>query len=232
MAAGAALAMVTARKGVAMVVQDVMTVNVASVGRNATLKQVAETMASRGVSGVPVVNAAGRVLGVVTERDLIVKGASRGVGLIGRLWTPAAVDDRRLAATTAGEAMTAPALTIAPDRPLAEAAWVMVERDVNRLPVVRDDKLVGIVSRADLVRAFTRSDTEIWEELEGELGGRALWRTPAVFDVAGGRVRVSGRVEGRSDVDLVEALVWRVPGVVSVDVSAVEMPQARHTANG
>jgi CBS domain-containing protein len=215
-----------------MVVQDVMTVNVASVGPNATLKQVAATMASRKVSGVPVVNADGRVLGVVTERDLIVKGASRGLGLIGRLWTPAAVDDRRLAATTAGDAMTAPPLTIAPDRPLAEAAWLMVERDVNRLPVVLDDRLVGIVSRADLVRAFTRSDTEIFEDLERELGGRGLWQEPAEFDVSGGRVHVSGRVEEPWDVDLVEALVWRIPGVVSVDVSNVESPQARHTANG
>jgi len=98
----------------------------------------------------------------------------------------------------------------------------MVERDVNRLPVVRDHRLVGIVSRGDLVRAFARPDREIWEDLQREIGGRDLWRTPAVFDVAGGVVRVSGRVESGSDAEVVEALVWRVPGVVSVDVSPVE----------
>jgi CBS domain-containing protein len=205
-----------------MNVQDVMTVNVASIGQNATLKQVAEVMTSRRVSGLPVVNADGRVLGVVSEQDVIVKCANRGIGLIGRIWTPAAVDERRLAATTAGEAMTAPAVTIAPDRPVAEAAWLMVERDVNRLPVVRDHRLVGIVSRGDLVRAFARPDGEIWEDLQREIGGRDLWRTPAVFEVSGGRVRVSGRVEARSDAELVEGLVWRVPGVVSVDLSDVE----------
>jgi CBS domain-containing protein len=204
-----------------MKVQDVMTSNVASIGQNATLKQVAEVMTSRGVSGVPVVNAEGRVLGVVSERDIILKCASRGVGVIGRFWTPAAVDERRLAATTAREAMTAPAVTIAPDRPLSEAAWLMVERDVKRLPVVRGHRLVGILSRGDLVRAFTRPDGEIWEDLERELGGRDFWLAPAVFDVSGGRVRVSGRVEARADSELVEAVVWRVPGVVSVDLSGV-----------
>ena len=171
---------------------------------------------------MPVINAEGRVLGVVSERDIIVKCASHGVGAIGRIWTPADVDERRLTATTAGEAMTAPAVTIAPDRPVAEAAWLMVERNVNRLPVVRDHRLVGIVSRADLVRAFTRPDGEIWEDLQRDLGGSEFWRTPAVFDVSGGRVRVSGHVEAESDSELVEAVVWRVPGVVSVDLSGVE----------
>lgn len=154
---------------------------------------------------------------------LLLKAASRSVGLIGRLWMPAAVDDRRLGATTAGEAMTAPAVTIAPDRPVTEAAWLMVERNVNRLPVVRDGKLVGIISRGDLIRVFTRSDGDIWEELQRELRGRDLWLTPeeVEFKVTGGRVQVSGRVETQWAAELVEAFVWRVPGVVSVDCSGV-----------
>jgi CBS domain-containing protein len=210
-------------KEASMNVQDVMTTNVAAIGQGATLKQVAEVMADRGVSGVPVVNADGHVLGVVSEADIIVKAASRSVGLIGHFWTPAAVDDRRLAATTAGEAMTAPAVTIAPDRPITEAAWLMVQRNVNRLPVVRDGKLVGIISRGDLIRVFIRSDREIWEELQSELGGRDLWLAPeeVKFEVTGGRVRISGHVETPAAAELVEGVAWRVPGVVSVDCSEV-----------
>jgi CBS domain-containing protein len=70
-------------------------------------------------------------------------------------------DLAKLRAHTAGEAMTAPALTIEPSQPVAEAARRMVDRGVNRLPVVEDGRLVGIVTRADLVRLFTRSDEEI-----------------------------------------------------------------------
>ena len=158
-------------------------------------------MAERGISGLPVVNANGHVLGVVSGADIIVKAASRGMGLIGRLWTPAGVDDRRLAATTAGEAMTTPAVTTAPDRAVTEAAWLMVERNVNRLPVVREDKLVGIISRGDLIRVFVRSDSDIWEELQSKLRGRDYWLAPDDVEVkvAGGpgpHIRSSG-VENR-----------------------------------
>ena len=212
-----------------MNVEDVMTANVASVGQDATLKQVAEVMAERGISGLPVVNADGHVLGVVSEADIIVKAASRSMGLIGHLWTPAGVDDRRLAATTAGEAMTAPAVTTAPDRAVTEAAWLMVERNVNRLPVVREDKLVGIISRGDLIRVFVRSDSDIWDELQSKLHGRDYWLAPDDVEVkvAGGRVQISGPVESKIAAELVEAVAWRVPGVVSVDCSEVTWREPR-----
>ena len=206
-----------------MKVRDVMTVNVAAVGQEATLKQVAEVMVERGFSGVPVINSERRVLGVVSEADIIVKAASRpeSAGILGRLFVPKAVDERHLAATTAGEAMTAPAVTIDADQSVAEAARVMVERQVNRLPVLVDGNLAGIVSRADIVRAFTRSDREIWEELRNDILPRKLWISPEELDVTvtGGRVKVAGRVTTRTDADLIKAFAWRVPGVVSVDCS-------------
>jgi CBS domain-containing protein len=207
-------------------VEDVMTRVVVTVGPTATLKQVAQIMGTRRVSGLPVINADRRVLGVVSEADIIVKAASRSIGLIGRLWTPAKVDARRLAATTAGEAMSVPAVTIAPDRPVSEAAWFMVQREVNRLPVVRDGTLIGIISRADLIRMFSRSDAEILADLQQDLDRRNLWLAPDEVEltVDGGRVRVSGRVETQGAADLVEGFVWRVPGVVSVDCSGVTYP--------
>jgi predicted transcriptional regulator len=133
------------------------------------------------------------------------------------------VDERRLAATTAGEAMTAPAVTVEADESVAEAARLMVEQAVNRLPVVIDDKLVGIVSRADIVRTFTRSDIEIWEELRNDILPRQLWISPETLDVTvtGGRVKVTGQVATRTEAQLVEAFAWRVMGVVAVDCSAL-----------
>ncbi|HXV57404.1 MAG TPA: CBS domain-containing protein [Gaiellaceae bacterium] len=203
-----------------MQVKDVMTVNVATVGPGATLKQAAETMVRRGVSGLPVVDEEARVLGVVSEADIIVKAAGRPerAGAFGRLFAPAAADERRLAAETAGDAMTSPAVTVEADESAAEAARLMVEHGVNRLPVLVDGKLAGIVSRADLVRTFTRPDEETLEELRDVLR-RILWLEPDRFElrVEGGKVTVAGRTETRTERQLVEAFAWRVPGVVSVD---------------
>jgi CBS domain-containing protein len=206
-----------------MKVRDVMTVNVGAVGQEATLKQVAELMVARQISGVPVVNAERRVLGVVSEADIIAKVASRpeSAGILGRVFTPKGVDERRLVATTAGEAMTPQPVTIEAEQSVAEAARLMVDHGVNRLPVVSDGKLAGIVSRADIVRAFTRSDSEIWEELRNDVIPTKLWISPEELDVTvvGGRVKVSGQVRTRTVAELIEAFAWRVPGVVSVDCS-------------
>jgi CBS domain-containing protein len=182
-------------------------------------------MTDRRVSGLPVVNADGRMLGVVTEADIIVKAASRPetLGVVGEIFRSPAVDDRHLAARTAGEAMTSSAVDVGPDLSVAEAARLMVEHRVNRLPVVEDGKLVGIISRADVVRAFTRSDADIWEELRKDVLEGALWLDPDELDieVVGGRVKIAGRVESRTIANLIAAFAWRVPGVVSVDCSKV-----------
>jgi CBS domain-containing protein len=205
-----------------VLVKDVMTVNVAAVGPEATLKEAAEAMIRRGVSGLPVVDEEGTVLGVVSEADIIVKAAGRPerAGAFGRLFAPEAADERHLAAETAGEAMTSPAVTVEAGQSTAEAARLMVEHGVNRLPVVVDGKLAGIVSRADLVRTFTRPDPEILEELRDVLG-RILWLEPEAFelDVEAGKVTIAGTTETRTERQLVEAFAWRVPGVVSVDCS-------------
>jgi CBS domain-containing protein len=127
------------------------------------------------------------------------------------------------AARTAGEAMTAPALTIAPERPAAAAARLMLDHGVHRLPVVRDGVLVGIVTRADLVRAFSRSDEEIAREIRNDVLRRALWVEPGSVDVTvdRGEVVLAGEIEARSDAAVLRKLVQRVPGVVSVRSSVL-----------
>lgn len=208
-----------------MVVADVMSTDVAYVGPEASLKQVAELMVERRISGVPVVDAEHRVLGVVSEADIVVKSVTRPAAgdLVARLSGRETADERRLNATTAYEAMTEPALTIAPDRPLSEAARVMLDAGVNRLPVVTGARLAGIVTRGDLVRAFVRPDGDIWEELRAEVAARRLAASPDALeiDVRAGRVTMRGPVAAPEAVPALEALARRVPGVVSVDSSGV-----------
>ena len=95
----------------------------------------------------------------------------------------------------------------------------MIEEGVNRLPVVdHDDRLIGIITRADLVRAFVRSDAEVEHEIREEVLLRTLWLDPGVVEVEvdGGEVKLTGEVETKADAEAVPALVERVPGVVAV----------------
>jgi CBS domain-containing protein len=212
-----------------MRVADVMTTDVLTVNSETPLREVAALLAERRISGLPVVDE-GRVVGVVSEGDILAK--ERGPGSAGPAWFGVLFGDRataelKLEARTAGTAMTAPALTIAPERPVAEAAGVMVDEGVNRLPVVDSDgKLLGIVTRADLVRAFVRTDDELAEEIRDGVLLRALWIPPGDVDVAvdEGVVTLRGEVENRPTAELRPDFVRRVPGVVAVrsDVTSTD----------
>ena len=139
-----------------LTVRDVMTEDVAAVPPGATLLEVARLMDERRVSGLPVVDGGGRVLGVVSEADLLLKGR----WLVDRL----DVGQRLMfEIRVAGEAMSAPAVTIGPTSSLATAGRRMLAHDVNRLPVVEAGDLVGIVTRSDLVRGFSRGEAALAE---------------------------------------------------------------------
>jgi CBS domain-containing protein len=210
-----------------LTVRDVMTRSVISVRRTTPLKEVAQALIDNGISGLPVVDVDGAVLGVVSEADLLVKGqgaeAIRHRPLARFLGesreTRAQLD--KLGATSAGDAMTAPAITITSGRSIHEAAAVMTARRVNRLPVVDDGRLVGIVSRADLVRAYVRSDEQLEEAIRQDVILRILWLDPALFSVVvkDGVASISGRVQRRSTAEMIEHSVRMVPGVVDVHVS-------------
>ncbi|HSL64603.1 MAG TPA: CBS domain-containing protein [Gaiellaceae bacterium] len=204
-----------------MKVKELMTTDVATVTPETSLKEVASILAARGISGIPVVDAEAHVLGVVSEADILLKeqGRTRESGRFAWFLEPKSVGDTaKLAARTAGEAMTSPAVTVGPERPASAAARIMVERAVNRLPVVKDERLVGIVTRADLVRAFTRPDDVIEREIRTEVVERALWLAPDTIDVEvrEGEVELTGELATQTDAEVLERLVGRVPGVVSV----------------
>jgi CBS domain-containing protein len=208
-----------------MHVQDVMTEDVATVRPETPLKEVAALLVEKRISGLPVCDADGALLGVVSEADILVKEEGvepeRRRALAWLLRGDNGTD--KIAATTAGEAMTSPAVTIDPRRPVSDAARLMIERSVNRLPVVEGARLVGIVTRADLVAAFTRSDEEIRREIVDELLVRTLWIEPGLLrvDVDEGRVTISGQVDTQTELELAAAFIRRVPGVVDVDATGL-----------
>jgi CBS domain-containing protein len=143
-----------------MKVAEAMSVDVVSVPPETPLKDAAALLERHGISGLPVLEG-GTVVGVVSEADIVARSTGRreSKGILGVLF--GARNEEDVAHTHVREAMSSSAITIAPGRQVAEAARVTVERRVNRLPVVDDLRLVGIVTRADLVRAFVRSDEEL-----------------------------------------------------------------------
>jgi CBS domain-containing protein len=219
------LRMTALSRGGRMKIRDVMVREVTTVAPETSLKDVASVLAERGISGLPVVDSGGAVVGVVSEADILVKeraGSGRRGGVLGWLLGTSGVDEAaKLEARTAGEAMTSPAITVEPDRSVAYAAGVMVDRGVNRLPVVDGGELLGIVTRADLVRAFTREDGELAREIREDVVLKQFWIAPetVTVEVRRGEVRISGEVEKKSVAELLASFVERVPGVVAVNSS-------------
>jgi len=207
-----------------MRVRDLMQSDVWTTNPDESLKNVARTLVENRISGMPVCDPEGRVVGVISEGDILFKERGRpeqrpaplGWLLDGGTRT----DLKKATARTVADAMTAPAVTIRPSSTATAAAKLMIEEGVNRLPVVtQDGRLLGIVTRADLVRAFTRQDAEIAMEIQKDILQRVLWAEPSAIEISvrEGEVEVAGELETRTDVEIFEQLVERVPGVVSVE---------------
>jgi CBS domain-containing protein len=164
------------------------------------------------------------VLGIVSEGDILAKERAE-VPERSRLWAalhPGELDEIvvKLEARTAGEAMSSPVVTIRPGASLAEAAGLMIDSRVNRLPVVDwDGTLLGILTRSDLVRAFRRTDEEIRSEIVDEVALGMFWIPPETLrvDVRDGAVKLAGQVETSDTAELLAAFARRVAGVVTVD---------------
>jgi CBS domain-containing protein len=214
-----------------MIVRDVMTENVFTVTAETPLKVVATRMLEYAVSGMPVVEEEDQVVGVVSETDILFKErrAPDRKGVVD--WLLHYAEDPPLAkldARTAGEAMTTPAVTIASGRSVADAATLMLDVRVDRLPVVDGGRLVGILTRSDLVRAFTRSDEVIEREIREEGVLRRFWTGPSNVTVAveDGNVLLEGRVDTQELADSLVRFAELTPGVVSVE-SKLKWPKAR-----
>jgi CBS domain-containing protein len=204
-----------------MKVRHVMTETVFTVTPDTPLKAVATRMLEYGISGMPVVDGE-RVLGVISETDILFKErvAPGRKGLVD--WLVHYAEDPPLAkleARTAGEAMTTPAVTIAPERTVADAAALLLDLRIDRLPVIEGGELVGIVTRADLIRAFTRDDEEVERDIRQNGVMHRLWIDPDQVQVTveDGNVVLSGTVDTPDQAESLVAFAARTPGVVSVE---------------
>jgi CBS domain-containing protein len=185
-------------------VADVMTHAVISVNSSAPFKEIVEAMRQWHVSALPVLSATGHVVGVVSEGDLIIKAQGEDASH----------------AVTAGRLMTTPAVTVQPDTTIAGAARLMARRHLKRLPVVdAEERLLGVVSRGDLLKIYLRSDADIAEEVRSELIAHLIPAKASALDVRvkDGAVTLTGAVPVSTLIDVLVRLARAVPGVVDVD---------------
>jgi CBS domain-containing protein len=202
------------------VVKDVMSPHPISVTRDASFKELAARLFELGVSGFPVVDGDGKVIGVVSEADMLAKEAleDRYHGLRGMISAATHRTERRKAGgVTAGDLMTCPAMTVGADDTVEHAAALMYDRGLKRLPVVdAAGNLVGIISRVDVLAVFDRLDEEIRDEIISQVIPRLSepsWYSVIVKD---GVVTVEGTPETIPIGHEVLAQIRHVQGVVAV----------------
>ncbi|MFE4823043.1 CBS domain-containing protein [Streptomyces sp. NPDC056704] len=202
------------------IVSDVMTHTVAAVGRKANFKEIVRLMEQWKVSALPVLEGEGRVIGVVSEADLLPKEEFRDSDPDRYTQLRRLSDLAKAGAMTAEDLMTAPAFTVRANATLAQAARTMAHAKVKRLPVVDDRGLLeGVVSRGDLLKVFLRDDEDIAEEVRREVVSY-LFRAPSSpvrVQVHDGVVTLAGRVRDTSLVPVAARLVRAVEGVVDVE---------------
>ncbi|MER8007532.1 CBS domain-containing protein [Streptomyces sp. NPDC094149] len=194
-------------------VSDVMTQTVIAVGRDASFKEIVGLIDQWKVSALPVLVGEGRVIGVVSEADLLPKEEFRDGGDE----DAERAERQKAAALTAGELMSTPAVTVHADASVAEAARIMARRHVKRLPVVDSVGILqGVVSRSDLLKVFLRDDEEIAEEVRHSVLGQLPITTPLTVSVADGVVTLGGVLPDRTLVPIVARAVRAVEGVVDI----------------
>ncbi|MFF9479279.1 CBS domain-containing protein [Streptomyces sp. NPDC014733] len=201
-------------------VGELMTRKVVTVRLETPFKEVARILADNAVSAVPVLDGLGRPAGMVSEADLLRKVADRS-DLTGRTPLPhlEAWERERAEGRTAGEFMSAPAVCAHPEWTVVEAARLMQVQNVKRLPVVDEtDRLLGIVSRSDLLRVFLRRDQAIQEEISHEVVGRLarLGAAGVTAEVREGQVALHGTVADALLIPVLTRMCAGVDGVVSV----------------
>ncbi|GAA1156341.1 CBS domain-containing protein [Streptomyces hebeiensis] len=205
-------------------VRDVMTHRVVAVDRQAGFKEIVETMDGWRVSALPVLEGDGRVVGVVSEADLLPKEEYRDADPSRREQMNRLDDLRKAGSVTAEQLMSAPALTVRTDATLAQAARTLARGAVKRLPVVDGaGRLEGIVSRSDLLKVFLRTDEDIAEEVRGDVVGRLfpVSRAGITVTVTDGVVTLRGGIPDTALVPVVARLTRAVEGVVDVECELI-----------
>lgn len=218
-------------------VEELMSRDVVRARPDTPFKELVRLLEENGVTAVPVVDELGRPMGVVSEADLLRKSADQA-DPSGRTPIPhlEAWERAKAEGSRAVELMSAPAVCARREWTVVEAARLMETQNVKRLPVVDEaDRLLGIVSRGDLLRVFLRRDDAIREEITGDVLQRTLRLDPrdVTAEVSDGRVALAGTVEYRSLIPVIEQLCRGVDGVVSVTAQiAFRRDNPRDTPTG
>jgi CBS domain-containing protein len=212
---------------------DVMVSNVISVGPDTEIKDVADVLIRNRISGVPVLGSDGELLGIISEGDLIrrpetgtERRPSRWLSLFA---SPEgeALEFIKSHSTKAADVMTAPVVSASPDTPIATIAALLEKNKIKRVPIVENGKVVGMVSRANLVQALASAaavapssadDTKIRARVMSRLGAEN-WTRPALMNVivTNGTVELWGIVDSQTERKAVRVLVETTPGVRGVN---------------
>jgi CBS domain-containing protein len=202
-----------------MRLRALMTRDLVTIGPEASLKEAARRMIEAGVSGLPVTKDGDLLVGIITEADFVATEAHRGrerrAGLLRLIMRDTGIPT---AERLVRDVMSTDLIVLGPDADHPEAARLMERENVKRIPVVEDGRLVGMVSRSDIIKVFARPDREIIEEIEDHVMGDILWidRRRVTIRCSDGNVELHGRLETRSDAELLARLTARVDGVISL----------------
>jgi CBS-domain-containing membrane protein len=220
-------------------VEEIMTSDVITVSPGTTIHRAAELLANHGISGLRVVDDQGAVVGILSEGDLIVRQRPRPRPSFWRLFFE---DGERLAreyqkatGTTVAEVMTTTLIIIRPDAPLEAAAALLDQHKIRRLPVMEEGRLVGIVSRGDLVKTLAAatpaapsavSDAQLVKEMKTRMD-REAWISSVTLTVEAkdGVLALWGPVESETERSALETMARAIPGCRSVDNKTIVLPR-------
>ncbi|MFD9905768.1 CBS domain-containing protein [Streptomyces sp. NPDC059063] len=196
-----------------------MTHTTIAIGRDASFKELVELIEQWKVSALPVLEGEGRVVGVVSEADLLPKEEFRDADPVRYDVVRRLSDLAKAGAVTAGELMSSPAVTVHPDATLAEAARIMAHRRIKRLPVVDASGLLqGVVSRSDLLKVFLRADEEIADEIHHKVLAALPAAAGVEVRVRDGIVTLGGTLRDTALVPVLARAARAVEGVVDIRV--------------
>jgi len=222
-----------------MKASDVMTVGAATIRSDASAPEAARLMLQYAISGLPVVDAAGHVVGIITEGDFLRRTETGTERQHRPRWLEVLLGPGRLAdeyvhshSRKVEEVMTRQVVTVAEETPVDEIARLMERHRIKRVPVIRDNRVVGIVSRANLLRglarladqapAATANDLAIREQILTELDAQ-VWgrRAPIDVTVRNGIVQLWGPVADERVAQALRVAAENVPGVKGVEVTTL-----------
>ena len=194
-----------------MKVDEIMTRRVVAVMPGTSIKEAAGLLVERGISALPVIDAKGALVGIVSEADLLPIEARPDPRTQATPPTPTAGSAPRVV----GDVMTRDVLTVSAKSEVSQAARIMLDAGVKRVPVVRGRHVVGILSRRDLVRVIARGDADIEEELKRRLSELGIGTEREALKVAAGiaTIRLDDHGPARR---LAESVALTVPGVLEV----------------